>query len=369
MSALMEWFGPVTVMQRAIIGIVAAIVLLLILIGLTALLTGLRRAVFLWLALLVAGVAALFFWPVDTSGLQSKPDPTSDYQAAVARFEQETANPPEPLNPLCEPKLHGHGQKTDKVFVLVHGVSSCPQAYVDFAPILYERGHNVLVLRMPQNGYADRATDALRLMTAEQLAAFGDDAVDMATGLGDEVIFVGISAGGTIAGWVAQNRSDVDRAVLLAPFFGLHGFGPTINRILMRAMLIIPDVSIWKDPVLRENADNVMPHAYKRQSTRATGEIMRLGFATYRQAEETRAAASEIAVVTNEADTAVSNSTTDAIAAAWADKGVPMTTYVFDRSHGLGHELIDPLEPGADPALTYPIILELAETGKLPAGH
>lgn len=363
MSGLMEWFGPVTVMQRALIGIAVAVIALIVLVGVTALLIGLRRAVLAWVVLLALVVATLTFLPVDTDGLASSPDPTTDYAGAVARFEADRAKTTEPLNPLCEPKLLGHGERTAKVVVLVHGVSSCPQAYVDFAPILFDKGYNVLVLRMPQNGYADRATDALRFMTARQLAEFGDDAVDMATGLGDEVVFVGISAGGTIAGWVAQNRADVDRAVLLAPFFGLHGFGPDVNRMLMRAMLLLPEVSIWKDPVMRENADNVMPHAYKRQSTTATGEIMRLGYATWRQATERKAAASEIVVVTNEADTAVSNGTTEAVAAAWADQGVSLTSYVFDAKHGLGHELIDPLEPGANPELTYPIILDFIETG------
>ena len=57
--------------------------------------------------------------------------------------------------------------------VLLHGVSSCPRAFVDFAPMLLARGHNVVALRMPENGYADRATDALRRLTAEQLARLG----------------------------------------------------------------------------------------------------------------------------------------------------------------------------------------------------
>lgn len=367
MNAVMEWFAPTTVMGRAIVGIAVVLIAFAIVFALTAFAIGLRRAALAWVVLFAVVAVALVFWPVGTAGLGSSPDPTKTYEEALARFEAMKANPPEPLNPLCEPQLLEHGQRTGRVVVLVHGVSSCPQAFVDFAPLLHERGDTVLVLRMPQNGFADRATDALRFMTAEQLAHFGDEAVDMATGFGDEVVFLGISAGGTIAGWVAQNRSDVDRAVLLAPFFGLHGFGPELNRVLMRAMLLLPDMSIWKDPVARENAQDVMPHAYKRQSTRATGEIMRLGYATWRQAQETTAAASEIVVVTNEADTAVSNGTTDAVADTWRDDGVPLVSYVFDASHGLGHELIDPLEPGADPALTYPIILDLIETGQPPA--
>ena len=363
MSGLMEWFGPVTVMQRALIGIAVAVIALIVLVGVTALLIGLRRAVLAWVVLLALVVATLTFLPVDTDGLASSPDPTTDYAGAVARFEADRAKTTEPLNPPCEPKLLGHGERTAKVVVLVHGVSSCPQAYVDFAPILFDKGYNVLVLRMPQNGYADRATDALRFMTARQLAEFGDDAVDMATGLGDEVVFVGISAGGTIAGWVAQNRADVDRAVLLAPFFGLHGFGPDVNRMLMRAMLLLPEVSIWKDPVMRENADNVMPHAYKRQSTTATGEIMRLGYATWRQGTGGGAAAAGHGGVAHEDGRARACRTGHAGAAAWADQGVSLTTYVFDAKHGLGHELIDPMEPGANPELTYPIILDFIETG------
>ena len=38
-----------------------------------------------------------------------------------------------------------------------------------------------------------------------------------------------------------------------------------------------------------------------------------------------------------------------------------VSRYQFARSHGLGHELIDPLEPGADPALTYPVLVALIE--------
>ncbi len=62
MSALMEWFGPVTVMQRAIIGIAAALIALLVLVGLTALLIGLRRAVLAWVVLLVLVVAIVLWW-------------------------------------------------------------------------------------------------------------------------------------------------------------------------------------------------------------------------------------------------------------------------------------------------------------------
>jgi pimeloyl-ACP methyl ester carboxylesterase len=213
---------------------------------------------------------------------------------------------------------------------------------------------------MPENGFADRSTDALRNLTAEKLAAFGDTSVDIAAGLGEEVVVLGISAGGTVAAWAAQNRPEVDRAVLVAPFFGLAGFGPRVNVGLMRAMLVLPHISVWKDPVLRERYGG-MPHAYQRQSTRATGEIIRLALAVYRQAVEGPAAAGEIAVITNEADSAVSNIVTRFVVDQWVRQGSEVTMYEFPAEKALGHELIDPLEPGADPDLTYPLILEMID--------
>ena len=64
--------------------------------------------------------------------------------------------------------------------------------------------------------------------------------------------------------------------VLVAPMFGLANLGPRLNAAIMRVTLFLPDFSIWKDPILRERLVG-LPHGYKRQSSRATGEILRLG--------------------------------------------------------------------------------------------
>ena len=81
--------------------------------------------------------------------------------------------------------------------ILLHGISNCPHTYVRLGAMLHARGHSVVMPRMPQNGHADRNTDALRRLTAEQLASYGDAAVDVAAGLADEVVVCGISAGGS----------------------------------------------------------------------------------------------------------------------------------------------------------------------------
>ncbi|RAH98988.1 alpha/beta hydrolase [Acuticoccus sediminis] len=361
MTEIMEWIGPLSVEQRTAMGLAGAAIAFLVVVGVLAIFLGWLRSLGVCVALVALAVVALFLMPLGTSRLVSHPAPAADYEAAMKTFETELLPSSQPLNPLCDPYVLSHGEKTKRVVVLLHGVSSCPHAYVDFAPLLHERGDNVLVVRMPQNGYADRASDTLGKITAEELAEFADKVVDTAAGLGDEVVFLGISAGGTIAGWVAQNRSDVDRAVLVAPFFGLGGTGPWTNSAAMRAMLVLPDFTIWKDPAQRENFQGGMAHAYVRQSTRGTGQIMRLGEAVAEQAAKGSPAAGDIVVVMNDADTAVSNRVTDRVVDRWIADGADVTSYTFPAKFGLGHEIIDPEEPGADPSISYPVLLQLID--------
>jgi len=42
--------------------------------------------------------------------------------------------------------------------------------------------------------------------------------VDAAAGLGDHVTITGLSGGGVIAGWLAQQRPEIDQAVLIGMF-------------------------------------------------------------------------------------------------------------------------------------------------------
>jgi alpha-beta hydrolase superfamily lysophospholipase len=335
----------------------------------TALLTSLPLALTLWLGALALLVAAGSLSPLRTAGLVAEPDPAPDHDAAVARFRADAAAPTPALNPLCHPELLTHGRRTARVVVLLHGISSCPRAFVDFAPMLFARGDNVLVPRMPENGYADRATDALRRLTAERLRDWGDTAVDIAAGLGDEVVVLGISAGGVVAAWCGQNRPEVARAVLVAPMFGLGALGPLVDAAVMRIALLLPDIPIWKDPILRGRFVG-LPHGYQRQSSRATAEVLRLAHAVLRQAGATRPAAPAATLVTNANDNAVDNRLAARFADAWARRGVPVARFEFAASHRLGHEIIDPLEPGADPALTYPVLLGVIDgrdMGKRPA--
>src|SRR5262249_33932386 len=110
-----------------------------------------------------------------------------------------------------------HGDRTPRVFVLLHGFTDSPRQFESLGQRFFDGGDNVYIPRLPHHAEREGRVRALGRVTARELAAFGDSTVDIARGLGDTIIVVGLSAGGNIAGSLAQRRPDVFRAVLIAP--------------------------------------------------------------------------------------------------------------------------------------------------------
>jgi len=348
-----------SVSQKTLISLAMVFGVFVIGMLLTCLVLPWHWAALIWFGGAFGTVVLAELLPVSIRGLDS-PQPARSFDEARQRFETWSNASEATIHPRCVPFLLSHGKQTPRSYVLVHGISNCPYSMVDFAPKLHALGHNVLVVRMPQNGHLDNGTDALRHLTAKELRMFCDQTIDIAAGLGERVHVVGISAGGVIAGWMAQNRGEIDRAVLLAPAYGLSSFGTGLNNALMRLILFVPNFSVWKDPIRRAAAEN-RPHSYKRQSTRGMGEVMRLGLATVRQSKAERPRAVAITLVTNAADAAIDPTIPEALARVWELKAVPVTRYVFPKEFNLPHELIDPTEDGANTTISHPKIIELAE--------
>jgi alpha-beta hydrolase superfamily lysophospholipase len=173
--------------------------------------------------------------------LASQPHPATTYAEAAARFEELSARDNDKVNSLCRSQLLTHGEKVERAIVLVHGIPNCPQQYAKLGPLFHERGLNVLIPRMPHHGLADRATHDLRLLTTEELRAFADETTDIACGLGEQVIYLGLSAGGILATWVAQFRPDVAKAVAIAPALNVAHVPARLNGALIATMNTLPD--------------------------------------------------------------------------------------------------------------------------------
>lgn len=301
----------------------------------------------------LAFVLLLGLIPVSVPELPSSPDPVAGYDEAVARFE--TAVSAE-QNILMSPKsgsvLLTHGQPTDKVYVLIHGWTNSPFQWVDFGQMLFDRGYNVLILRIPYHGLSSRQVSELSQATPEVMRAYADDVTDIAVGLGDEVHVVGLSVGGSIASWIAQNRTDVTRVMSISPMYGIGRLPRFVDYFLMNFASRAPNFNPT-DP-----NEPQREHVYRGQSSRGVANAMLFGKALFAQAAAEAPAVTDLIVVTNANDTTVNNSLADELTALWQNDGVPPLVYVFAQELGFPHNSIDRTSnPEAD--AVYATLLDL----------
>ena len=308
----------------------------------------------------LAGLALKAFTRQATDELDTvQDDPTTDYETAMVRFAQVQAQEEadETLNPVCRSKLLTHGSKTERVIILMHGMTNCPQQFVELAPRFYEQGYNVLIPRMPHNGLADPDTDDLRYLKAAELRDCSNTMVDIARGLGDHVTYLGLSVGGLMAAWVAQYRADVNKAVIIAPSFTISPrLGVVLSKVAMRLFLILPNIMTQRLKPFKDGPD----HNYLGFASRGVGEMMRFGFSVYNTSKKTSAAAQSVLIITNAADVAVNNKITLKVAQRWQTNGLEqLDKYEFDAKYKLIHDLIDPGQKLQKVDVSYPILFEL----------
>jgi pimeloyl-ACP methyl ester carboxylesterase len=315
-----------------------------------------RRGAIVGGVTVAAGVGLRLISRAQTRGLESRPDPTTEYQDAVERLERLQALDDDTINPVCRSRGLLHGRKTEQAVILIHGLTNCPQQFAPLGATLFERGVNVLLPRMPRHGLADRLTTELGKLRAEELRAFGDQVVDIGAGLGDRVTVVGLSAGGLVAAWAAQYRSELDKAVLIAPSTGFGSAGGYFQLVFMNVARALPDIATQRFI----KTDMAMPYAYVGWSSRSLGEVLRFGMATFRAAVGTKPATQHLVMVTNANDTAVNNQLARHLVALWQARGLRrIESYEFDRELGLEHDLIDPNNPRQQIDRVYPLLLDL----------
>jgi len=291
--------------------------------------------------------------PASTKGIPSSPDPVVSYDQAIKRFEgiQEEEGPI--VKDVAASRLMTHGEKTDKVYVLIHGLTNSPRQFIELGELLYEAGNNVLIVRIPHHGVEDADVGELGKLELEELTEYGDSVVDIAVGLGDEVHVVGLSVGGTVAAWIAQNRADVERVMLMSPMLGLGGMPQFVDYFLRNLFIRIPDISLGgPGEVVRE-------HAYRGQSTRGVAVSMLLGQTVFSQARMSAPEVNGIIIVTNANDHTVDNIYAEKLTEVWENWGDEIVRYEFPKSLGFPHNLIDITEPGTDIDLVNQKILEL----------
>lgn len=303
-----------------------------------------------WVALLLLALI-----PVRTGGLVPSPDPAPDYAQSARRIQAVIEGESGRVCDICGTRFLTHGSKTKKAVVLIHGLTNSPPQFLELGDELYAAGYNVLIVRMPYHGLATHTVSELKHVTALGLNEFADESVDMAAGLGEELTVAGLSGGGTITGWIGQNRSDVDKIVLIAPLFGMHDVPPFANNILGNLFSRVPDIDFTS------SSEPPRATVYRGWSTRGIAEYLLLAKAVRQQADSSPPRVKDMVFVTNANDHTVNNDINADVAGAWQRSGASITSYQFDKSLGLPHDFIDPTGIGDRKSDVYPELIKLIE--------
>jgi esterase/lipase len=308
---------------------------------------------------LAVGLAATI--PLRSGDLRSHPVPATDYRAAISLVERRQAADDRVVAPGGRTILLTHGMRAPRVDVLLHGFTDSPTQFAELADSLYQRGDNVYVPRLPH--HAERSGDARALagMTAVQLRQTADSAADVASALGDTVVVVGLSVGGTMAAWMGQHRAEVRRVVMIAPAFEAGRVPSRLEGLLINLTERLPNVTRRSAP------DTARPDRNPGFATHALAEVLRLGKAVEKNADRAAPKAAEFAFMLNESDRTVSTSGSLKVAKEWDTRGARVSVYVFPASLGMPHNVLDGREPGGRPALVLPEVIALTE-GQSPRG-
>ena len=304
-------------------------------------------------AVLVA-VALVVLTPLFDARISADPDPATSYAHAMEKAEDLLGADGPEIDPRCRSRVYDQGETTDRAVVLLHGYTNCPQQFEAIAEAYAEAGYSVVVPRLPGHGYSDRLTRALSEVDPGRLVDVGDQAVDIAAGLGDEVAVVGLSGGGTVAGWLAANRSEVTDATLIAPLVVPKVLPEFAVAPVARAFRFAPDVYLWWDGALKEELADP-PYAYPRYSLRSLGAFLAVGRDA--QSGPPPESLQRLVVVTNDNDSAVSNAGVEELADAITGPQVERVEQEFSADLQYRHDLVDPEGENADSLVDiYPVL-------------
>ena len=298
------------------------------------------------------------------TNLHSFPRPAQSHIAALQRIHAMQLRDTKHVNPVCHTTLLTHGAVTDRAIVFIHGLTSCPAQFADLGNRFYDLGFNVFRPRMPHHGHTNRMTSDLMQLRASELANFADEIIDIAQGLGRQVYVMGLSVGGAVAAWIAQNRNDVERAIIVSPFLWPQALNRRYKPYLKLISRALPNKFMWWDPALKTERE--MPsYGYPRYSTRAVAHSLLLAKSVLDGSRHKKPGARHITVVVNEADKVVDNEATQTLVDNWRKTHVEnpnrVECFEFEARMRLPHDLIAPEHPQQQIEQVYPVLLRLAD--------
>jgi pimeloyl-ACP methyl ester carboxylesterase len=325
----------------------------------------LRAVILVALAVVVLVTAWLFLAPAGVAAPQAARNPAGSFEDATARVAAiqaaEAADPT--VREDCRTRLYDHGAASEQVIILFHGYTNCPRQYDVLAPELADLGYTVYVPRVPHHGQREDLPRPLDTLTAAEIVHYADDAVDIADGLGDRVVALGLSGGGTVTSYLAQFREDVDLAIPIAAFLGLPSVPEPLTPALINSLSLAPSMDAYEAPP--DAADRgQFPHGESDTGTHAAVAYMRVGQTVFAAAANEAPKAGRVVVVVNDADDIVNNPMIESLQARWAATAPDRVELVhLPASLGLLHDLMTPDRAGQRVDVVYPMLLDLLGKG------
>ncbi len=310
-------------------------------------------------AALVLSLGVLLLTPLADPNLSATSARISTHGDALALAAELLDADDAQIDPRCRSRVREHGARTEHAVVLLHGYTNCPAQFDVVVDAYVAAGASVVLPRLPGHGDRDRLGRSLSEVRAEDLVATVGLALDIAAGLGERVTVVGLSGGGSLAGWLAAHRDEVAEVVLLAPLVAPRVLPRRAVAPVSRLARVSPDLYLWWDGEQREALADP-PYAYPRYSLRSIGAFLAVGrdAQTGQPARTTRLR--RVVVVTNPGDAAVSNAGVVVLGRRLAGLLAPEGTLVEYRvpeELGAGHDLIDP--EGENAAILAELYAEL----------
>ena len=281
------------------------------------------------------------------------PPPT--YEDVIARVARRQATDDSVVAQGGRSILLTHDRRTPRVYVLLHGFTNSPSQFQEVGERLFAiTGDNVYIPRLPRHAERETPVRALSRVRADELTMFADSVVDVARGLGDSVVVVGMSAGGSITAWIAQWRADVQRAVLIAPALGTGLLSEDQGRELVDIASILPNITRTTKP------DTTRPDMVQGTTSRGLAEVLSLGQRVRDQAVQFQPRVREIVFLINERDRTVSEKASLDLAQQWFDQGASVLVYKFPASAKLPHNVMEANRRGGNTGMVHPIVMALA---------
>jgi pimeloyl-ACP methyl ester carboxylesterase len=170
----------------------------------------------------------------------------SEYATTVSAIIRQTEAYEDALplrNEACRSRFFFKPDRTEKVFLFLHGFTAGPYQFVPTGEAFFEAGYNVLVPLMPGHGRAgDWSSDnPPPLPTEPQIYQnFVVQWLQQAQTLGKQVVVGGLSTGATLAAWLAlENPQLIHRTLVFAPYLS------SSNKLIDLLVEILPCYFEW----------------------------------------------------------------------------------------------------------------------------